>query len=686
MGDSTTTYVEDPTVLLDTCSDASDSEELLSIAMAIVQKRPLRSQRPIPPSKNRAGRRTMYREAKSGSLSPDSSSTSADSQVSMELSLLDSIPRTNTLPNLTPAKNRFDLIANLPPELSMYIFTFFDDVRDLTSASRVSKTWNLFALERSLWAQVFKQHEYLGWKTMDSVELLWDQLKKFRQHIPQSTTASDSNSCNEKVALRSGSPYRSTRTLPTSSEQSTGAKVQEYEPRIEFRGNSPFLMNVSLERISGPVDYKILFWARHLLNRHWGLHRKDVKPITLDEAKALSLLHELSISRSSDNIQDEYRTHPSFPQLLHSSQEHEITRARRGKPSFKPDFGFLEGHTDSVYCVRLHSKPYIFHSSMKKELMRDGREAPLYDKKTSLGLGSRGRIYSGSRDRTVKIWDADTGLCLFTLKGHEGSVLCMDFDEEVLLTGSSDSNVFIWDLTKINQGKEPTVIRKLREHSAGVLDVRMNDRYILTCSKDATCRVYDRHDDYKTVNIYRGHGGPINAGGISSLDGVLHAVTASGDNSIQLWNLLTGELFRTFEGHTKGLACVSVVGSTVISGSSDHTVRIWDAKTGECLVRCDGHTHLVRAVAFDDVRKIVISAAYDGHVKLFDLRRHLLPTSSHIEGGNLVGEKVDLSTPGARHRIFDVQMDATRVVSCGESDKICVRDLTRGNPIMRLFV
>ncbi|PWN35990.1 WD40 repeat-like protein, partial [Meira miltonrushii] len=247
----------------------------------------------------------------------------------------------------------------------------------------------------------------------------------------------------------------------------------------------------------------------------------------------------------------------------------------------------LEGHTDSVYCVRIDSKP-------------------------------------GSRDRTIKIWDGDSGMCLCTLTGHEGSVLCMDFDEEVLLTGSSDSNVFIWDLTKIDQGKEPTIIKVLTEHTAGVLDVNIFDHYVMTCSKDATCRVYDRHDDYKTVHVYRRHGGPVNAGGISSLDGVLHAVTASGEGSIQMWNLLTGELIRTFDGHTKGLACVDIIGHTVISGSSDHTVRVWDAKTGECLVRCDAHTDLVRAIAFDDVRKILISAGYDGHVKLFDLRRHLL--------------------------------------------------------------
>lgn len=675
---------EDPGVLLNTCSDASDSEELLSMALAIVQQKPYQ---------DRAGRRTMYREPKSGSLSPDSSYASASSQASIVLSSPNDLPKPSTPPPqrfpmaLTLTGKRFDMIAKFPPEIAMYIFAFFDNPCDLISASRVSKTWNRYALERNLWAQAFKQREYLGWKTMYSVEVLWSKLKRFHESISKVITAHLSDFYAEENFQAYVLQYCK---LLDSNDQRTKDKVKRHEPRIEFKGRSPFSMNIAFERIYGPLDYNILFWARHLLDRHWDLHSKDIQPIPLDEAKALSFLQEISINGDLDRVNETYRLHPSFPQAIRFSREYEVKRARRGTPALKPDVAFLEGHKDSVYCVRIHSKPYNLPPTKKIDLIEEYAKSPLYDPNSSLGIGSRGRIYSGSRDRTIKIWDADSGLCLFTLAGHEGSVLCMDFDEKVLISGSSDSNVFIWDLTKIEKGENPKVIKKLTEHTAGVLDVCMNERYIMTCSKDATCRVYDRNNDYETVLVYRGHGGPINAGGISSLDGVLHAVTASGEGSIQLWNLLTGELVRTFEGHTKGLACVRIVGNTVISGSSDFTVRVWDAKTGQCLVVCNAHSDLVRAVAFDDKRKILISAGYDGRLKLYDLQRHLLPTSYHIEGGNLVGEKADLPTPRTSHlirnRIFDVQMDATRIVSCGETDRICVRDFTRGNPIMRLFI
>ena len=32
------------------------------------------------------------------------------------------------------------------------------------------------------------------------------------------------------------------------------------------------------------------------------------------------------------------------------------------------------------------------------------------------------RLFSGSRDKTIKVWDVATGACVQTLEGHTGSV------------------------------------------------------------------------------------------------------------------------------------------------------------------------------------------------------------------------------------------------------------------------
>lgn len=38
---------------------------------------------------------------------------------------------------------------------------------------------------------------------------------------------------------------------------------------------------------------------------------------------------------------------------------------------------------------------------------------------------SGGTIISGSTDRTLKVWDAETGECIHTLNGHTSTVRCM---------------------------------------------------------------------------------------------------------------------------------------------------------------------------------------------------------------------------------------------------------------------
>ena len=49
--------------------------------------------------------------------------------------------------------------------------------------------------------------------------------------------------------------------------------------------------------------------------------------------------------------------------------------------------------------------------------------------------------YCRLRDNTIKMWDRATLSCLRVLNGHTGSVLCLQYDDKVIISGSSDSTV-----------------------------------------------------------------------------------------------------------------------------------------------------------------------------------------------------------------------------------------------------
>ncbi|MBI3273034.1 MAG: serine/threonine protein kinase [Planctomycetes bacterium] len=119
--------------------------------------------------------------------------------------------------------------------------------------------------------------------------------------------------------------------------------------------------------------------------------------------------------------------------------------------------------------------------------------------------------------------------------------------------------------------------------------------------------------------VLRAHRWPVVTVGLSA-DG---RVAASGaqDRLLKVWELRTGSVLATFEGHAGAItsAALSDDGGTALSGCEDGTMRVWDVRMRACLRSLDAHAGPVWSVAFLPGARGMVSAGNDGLVRLWSL-------------------------------------------------------------------
>jgi F-box/WD-40 domain protein MET30 len=171
-------------------------------------------------------------------------------------------------------------------------------------------------------------------------------------------------------------------------------------------------------------------------------------------------------------------------------------------------------------------------------------------------------------------------------KGHSNGVMCLQFDESILATGSYDNTIKIWD---VETGQE---IRTLRGHEKGIRALQFDDTKLISGSIDKSLKVWNWRTG-ECISTYTGH-----AEGVISLH-FDSTILASGsiDRTIKIWNFEDKSTFL-LRGHTDWVNAVRVdsASRTVFSASDDCTVRLWDLDTKSCLKTFEGHVGQVQQV------------------------------------------------------------------------------------------
>ncbi|KAL6996448.1 hypothetical protein U1Q18_006578 [Sarracenia purpurea var. burkii] len=171
-------------------------------------------------------------------------------------------------------------------------------------------------------------------------------------------------------------------------------------------------------------------------------------------------------------------------------------------------------------------------------------------------------LYSGSLDKTVKVWRISDHKCIETIQAHSEPINAIVVaDDGVLYTASDDATVRVW-----------------RRNFCG------GDR-----PHSLTVTLPTKYSPVKALTL-TGDGGVLYGG---CTDGYIH---------YWLKGWFSGQLQYggALQGHTHAVLCLACAGSYVVSGSADSTSRVWvRERDGQhsCLAVLQGHRGPVRCVA-----------------------------------------------------------------------------------------
>ncbi|KAF9699931.1 hypothetical protein EKO04_001493 [Ascochyta lentis] len=512
--------------------------------------------------------------------------------------------RTSSIAGIVEKLNpllHLDPVIHLPPEITFQILSYLEP-ETLLRASTLSRAWRIRVMDSPLWKLLFRLE---GWNSNFPQVREYEEMERQRRASFREKERKTRPRAAEDMDL----------DKPSSKRRVRGER--------QLFGDGPAAETGIREGLE-PLSLSNTTQSQTAWGEQHGMVEADDGPA----------------GRAEDQMEDVVAT-PS-----------QTTQPRRNSPAQNEHLSPTEPTTPRIHPTLLLPGPdarinwqYLYK---QKKRLEDNWDAGRYSNfqlphpshpteahtECVYTIQYSGKyLVSGSRDRSIRIWNLDTQRLIHPpLLGHSASVLCLQFDErpehDLVVSGGSDCRVILWQFSTGRMIKE---IEKA--HSESVLNLRFDDRYLVTCSKDKSIKVWNRRemlptDDtypssttksaarfpeyiinmqqhvenqhlhftplrpYNLVMTLEGHGAAVNA--IQILDGQI--VSASGDRSVKVWDVRTGACIRTFQGHSKGIACVQFDGRRIVSGSSDETVRIFDRATGAEVACLQGHSNLVRTV------------------------------------------------------------------------------------------
>ena len=190
---------------------------------------------------------------------------------------------------------------------------------------------------------------------------------------------------------------------------------------------------------------------------------------------------------------------------------------------------------------------------------------------------------SGSRDRTARLWNVQTGKLIRVLT-HSSDVRSVTFNSDVIITGDDYPDLFVWDTQKcldpdVEDGASDLLLRTFTGHNGMVHSMQCTPTSVLT--SDVTGLIIERDfwcslEEGPSLRILRCSEGVncMKVDDTSIACGLLN-------KCVHVYDRKTLKLNLELYGHTDHIWCIDMNSQYICTGSWDASVIVWSRTDGE---------------------------------------------------------------------------------------------------------
>ncbi len=559
-----------------------------------------------------------------------------------------------------PKKSFLNL--NIPSNeyISLFILNYLNS-SDLLNLSLANKSFNTLSKSNKFWNKLyFKENSHImHFDKNDTYNIIENAKEIYNNFVDSENTKFPLNSDlilnkskfrknfknenknkskNNEIYYKHGFSDMEGNIIEKNEENVNTNKIKLFnDKKFEYKKISNPLNYYNI-KILQSLDFKKKFFELNKLNKNWETGRPIVTTISTTECITGLNLNSKSnelICTSSDGTASlyklySYRKNYDFNTF---SDKYDFNTNDEGNFTDLSNFKNNQVNTQTNFQKYNSANKFYLHMQHHKQtkicdmmINYKGHSGPIWCLERNEDI-----LFTGSYDKTIKIWEIPTGTCLNTIRAHSNWVSSLNYwkNSNLLISSSWDCTIKLWKIMDYSIENSFILQNEIGNYIYCVRE-NLSNAELVSGNEFKTIDIWDINKRIKKSSFY-GHLERINdlkicnkinslISGNTNNDNFNNNLILSGseDKNIRLWDARTNQCEILFSGHKRGITQVEYdwINNRVISSSMDKTIKIWDIRKNQEIRTLIGHSSAVYSIVGDQTK--IISGSKDNSIRIWN--------------------------------------------------------------------